>query len=97
MNIVIYTDGGELTAKVEPGLITIVARDDGPGIPDVERALTAGYSTAEDWVRELGFGAGMDLCNIKRCADEMSLESDVGTGTHLEARIKVPKGPHDTF
>ena len=97
MNVVIYTSGGELTAKVEPGLVTIVARDDGPGIPDVDQALTPGYSTAADWVRELGFGTGMGLCNIQRCADQMTLESDVGTGTHLEARIEVPKGPHDSF
>jgi CBS domain-containing protein/anti-sigma regulatory factor (Ser/Thr protein kinase) len=89
MNIVIYTDGGELTAKVEPGQITIEARDDGPGIVDIERALTPGYSTAEDWVRELGFGAGMGLCNIKQCADNTDIDSEVGKGTRLEARIAI--------
>jgi CBS domain-containing protein/anti-sigma regulatory factor (Ser/Thr protein kinase) len=89
MNIVIYTDGGELLAKVEPGLITIEASDKGPGIDDVELALTPGYSTAADWVRELGFGAGMGLCNIKECADEMDLDSAMGKGTRLEARIAV--------
>ena len=89
MNIVIYTDGGELLAKVEPGLITIEATDSGPGIPDVQLALTPGYSTATDMVRELGFGAGMGLCNIKNCADEMELDSTVGEGTHLKARIAV--------
>lgn len=89
MNIVIYTDGGELLAKVEPGLITIEATDSGPGIPDVQLALTPGYSTATDMVRELGFGAGMGLCNIKNCADEMQLDSTVGEGTHLKARIAV--------
>ncbi len=91
MNIVIYTDGGELLAKVQPGTITVEARDSGPGISDVERALTPGYSTAADWVRELGFGAGMGLCNIKRCADEMNLASVVGRGTRLEARIAVSR------
>ena len=89
MNIVIYTDGGELTAKVEPGQITIEARDDGPGIVDIEQALKPGYSTAADWVRELGFGAGMGLCNIKHCADQTSLDSRVGEGTRLEARIAL--------
>ena len=89
MNIVIFTDGGELLAKVEPGLITIEAKDDGPGITDVELALTPGYSTAADWVRELGFGAGMGLCNIKECADEMNLDSTVGKGTRLKARIVI--------
>ena len=93
MNIVIYTSGGEILARVEPGLITIEARDDGPGIPDIELALTPGYSTATDWVRELGFGAGMGLCNIKDCADEMSLDSTVGEGTRLEAKIAA-KGIH---
>lgn len=87
MNIVIYTDGGEIVARVEPGLISIEASDDGPGIPDVELALTPGYSTAADWVRELGFGAGMGLCNIKQCADEMNLDSVVGQGTRLEAKV----------
>ncbi len=89
MNIAIYTDGGQLTARVEPGLITIEAKDEGPGIADVELALTPGYSTAADWVRELGFGAGMGLCNIKQCADETNLESVVGQGTRLEARLAI--------
>jgi CBS domain-containing protein/anti-sigma regulatory factor (Ser/Thr protein kinase) len=89
MNIVIYTDGGRIMAKVEPGLITIEAKDNGPGIADVELALTPGYSTAADWVRELGFGAGMGLSNIKECADETCLDSVVGQGTRLEAKIVI--------
>ena len=89
INIVIYTDGGELVAKVGSDLITIEAKDNGPGIPDLQLALTPGYSTAEEWVRELGFGAGMGLCNIKACADEMDLDSVVGKGTRLEARIAI--------
>jgi CBS domain-containing protein/anti-sigma regulatory factor (Ser/Thr protein kinase) len=89
MNIVIYTDGGNIMAKVEPGLITIEAKDNGPGIADLELALTPGYSTAADWVRELGFGAGMGLCNIKECADETKLDSVVGKGTRLEAKIVI--------
>jgi CBS domain-containing protein/anti-sigma regulatory factor (Ser/Thr protein kinase) len=93
MNLVIYTDGGEILAKVEPGSITIEATDSGPGIPDVERALTPGYSTAADWVRELGFGAGMGLCNIKECADEMNLDSASGAGTRLEAIISAKVTP----
>jgi len=96
MNIVIYTDGGELTAKVEPGHIIVEASDHGPGIPDIELALTPGYSTAPEWVRELGFGAGMGLCNIKRCASEMSLASTVGEGTHLEATVLVGENSDDS-
>ncbi len=89
MNIVIYTQGGELIAKVESDLITIEANDNGPGIADVQQAFTPGYSTASDWVRELGFGAGMGLCNIKKCSDETNLESVVGKGTRLEAKIAI--------
>jgi CBS domain-containing protein/anti-sigma regulatory factor (Ser/Thr protein kinase) len=89
MNIVIYTDGGELIAQIESDMITLQAKDNGPGIADIQLAFTPGYSTASDWVRELGFGAGMGLCNIKECADETNLESVVGKGTRLEARIAV--------
>ena len=63
--------------------IVVEAIDSGPGIPDIEKAMQAGYSTAPDWVRELGFGAGMGLVNIKKCADEMELKSSVPEGTHL--------------
>lgn len=91
MNIVIYTEGGELVATIQPDEITIEARDNGPGIADVELALTPGYSTAADWVRELGFGAGMGLCNIKQCADKTTLDSVAGKGTRLEARIAVTR------
>jgi len=83
INLASYTQGGEIRAQVEKWGIVVEAVDNGPGIPDVERALQAGYSTAPDWVRELGFGAGMGLVNIKKCADEMTLKSSVPAGTHL--------------
>jgi len=89
MNIVIYTKGGEIKANVEPGQIVIEAIDDGPGIENIEKAFTPGYSTAEDWVRELGFGAGMGLCNIKQCADQTDMDSTVGKGTRLKAKILI--------
>lgn len=84
MNIVIFTPGGEIVAEIERDRIKVTAVDNGPGIPDIELAMTPGFSTAPDWVRELGFGAGMGLPNIKRCADEIRIESDVGKGTLLE-------------
>ncbi len=85
MNVVIHTDhGGEVVAEVQPDHIRIVAVDYGPGIPDIEMAMTAGYSTAPEWIRELGFGAGMGLSNMNRCADEMHLDSGAGRGTRLE-------------
>lgn len=87
MNVVIFTEGGEIVAKVEPEKILIEVTDSGPGIPDIEKALEPGYSTAADWVRELGFGAGMGLNNIQRCSDEMNLTSKVGKGTQLKIKI----------
>lgn len=83
INLASYTNGGEIRAQVEKWGIIVEAIDNGPGIPDVERALQPGYSTAPDWVRELGFGAGMGLVNMKKCADEMNLRSSVPDGTHL--------------
>ena len=87
INIVVYTEGGEIVVEVRPDRIKIEARDKGAGIPDIEQAMQPGFSTAPDWVREMGFGAGMGLPNIKSCADEMELESTVGVGTHLTIKI----------
>ena len=87
MNMVIFTPGGELVASVGPKKVTVDAIDRGPGIPDIELAMQPGYSTAPDWVRELGFGAGMGLPNIKTCSDEMKLESKVGEGTKLHFMV----------
>ncbi len=91
MNIVIFTDGGKITVKVDPEQILLEASDEGPGIPDIKKAMKPGFSTAPDWVRELGFGAGMGLCNIKNCSDKMKLESTVGKGTRIEVRIALDR------
>jgi anti-sigma regulatory factor (Ser/Thr protein kinase) len=88
MNLIIHADqGGELIAELRPERIRLTVVDRGPGIPDVEKALSPGFSTAPNWIRELGFGAGMGLDNIKRCADSMKLESKMGHGTRLEIII----------
>ncbi len=88
MNLIIHADqGGELIAELRPERIRLTVVDRGPGIPDLEKALSPGFSTAPNWIRELGFGAGMGLNNIKRCADSMKLESKVGHGTRLEIII----------
>jgi CBS domain-containing protein/anti-sigma regulatory factor (Ser/Thr protein kinase) len=92
MNIVIYTNGGQISADIEPDVIKLEAKDSGPGIPDIEQAMQPGFSTAQEWVRELGFGAGMGLPNIKKCADEMTLTSDVDRGTDLKVTIYTHKG-----
>ncbi|MCD4818769.1 MAG: CBS domain-containing protein [Candidatus Cloacimonetes bacterium] len=89
INIVAYTEGGKITAYLEPHQIRIVFTDKGPGIPDVEKAMISGFSTAPGWVRELGFGAGMGLPNIKKFTDEMTLTSSIEKGTHLETIIKL--------
>lgn len=89
MNLIFYAKGGQIAVEVTPGRIAIDVTDKGPGIPDVEKAMTPGYSTAPDWVRELGFGAGMGLDNIRRCSDEFDIKSEVGKGTHLKIRINT--------
>ena len=89
MNIIIFTDGGELVTTVEEDRIQVNATDRGPGIPDIEKAMQPGYSTAPDWVREMGFGAGMGLPNIKNCSDTMRIISEVGKGTSIEFVVKV--------
>ncbi len=88
MNLIIHTtNGGVIRVGIEPSDILIETFDDGPGIPDIQLAMTPGYSTAPEEVREMGFGAGMGLKNIERCADSMQLESIPGKGTHLTVRI----------
>ena len=91
MNVVIFARGGEIVVKVDPNQIRTKVEDSGPGIPDIEKAMQPGYSTAPDWVRELGFGAGMGLNNIKKCVDEMNITSTVGKGTHLEMYVAIKK------
>ncbi len=91
MNLIIHTtNGGILKLEVESYLITMSTTDDGPGIADIAQVLQPGYSTATEQVREMGFGAGMGLVNIKRCVDKMEIESTVGKGTKLIMRIHVP-------
>jgi CBS domain-containing protein/anti-sigma regulatory factor (Ser/Thr protein kinase) len=92
MNLIIYTDGGKIRVRVEPHEIAVRVDDSGPGIPDIEKALQPGYSTAPEWVRELGFGAGMGLDNIRKCASRMGLRSAVGKGTHLRIYISTEDG-----
>jgi CBS domain-containing protein/anti-sigma regulatory factor (Ser/Thr protein kinase) len=92
MNLVIYTKGGKIRARVEPHGIYVKVADSGPGIPDVQKVLQPGYSTAPEWVRNLGFGAGMGLNNIIKCATKMDLKSAVGRGTQLHIRIDTKDG-----
>ena len=89
INISIHSLGGYLALQVDQNSITITAVDYGPGIPDVEAAMKPGYTTASEQIRALGFGAGMGLANIKRCADHLEIESSMKTGTILKAVIHL--------
>jgi CBS domain-containing protein/anti-sigma regulatory factor (Ser/Thr protein kinase) len=85
MNLVIHTDvGGELIVEIRPDKLRVSAVDHGPGIDNLQQVLQPGYSTAPQWIRDMGFGAGMGLANIKRCSDMMTLLSEPGGGTRLE-------------
>lgn len=89
LNLVIHSDGGELIMDVDEGGVTLISKDIGPGIPDIQMAMREGYSTADEEARSLGFGAGMGLPNMKRNADGFSIESEVGKGTRIEMRFNL--------
>jgi len=89
MNVIFYTDGGSMEVNIKPNVLHIIVVDRGPGIPDIEKALEPGFSTASDWIRELGFGAGMGLNNIQNCADNMTINSVVDEGTKLDIIINL--------
>ena len=89
MNVALYADRGEVRLLVFPDEIRLEIEDRGQGIENIEMALQDGYSTATDEMRELGFGAGMGLPNIKRNSDEFSITSTVGEGTKLSVGINL--------
>jgi len=88
MNQVIHSDGGVMEFVISEGVIRITARDVGPGIENVEAAMTEGWSTANDWVRSLGFGAGLGLPNARRSSDEFEISSKTGAGTTVQALLR---------
>jgi Anti-sigma regulatory factor (Ser/Thr protein kinase) len=89
INMVIHAGGGVAEAEIEAGRIVMTLTDSGPGIPDIELAMTEGWSTASERYRELGFGAGMGLPNMKRNCDEFEIESEVGAGTRVRMVIHI--------
>lgn len=89
INMVIHANGGTITVEITPEKITMVLADAGPGIPDVDLAMRAGYSTAPDEVRSLGFGAGMGLPNMKKYSDEMEIETEIGVGTKITMVVNI--------
>ena len=89
INMVIHANGGSADVIVTADSIEIILADNGPGIPDIEMAMTEGFSTAPDNIRSLGFGAGMGLPNMKRYTDDMRIESELGKGTTIYMTVKV--------
>lgn len=89
INMVIHAEGGEICVDISPQQIRMVLDDKGPGIPDVELAMQAGWSTAPDEIRSLGFGAGMGLPNMKKYTDEMEIETEIGVGTTITMVVNV--------
>lgn len=87
INMVIHANGGTIDVEITPQEITMVLKDQGPGIPDVDLAMQAGYSTAPDNIRTLGFGAGMGLPNMKKYSNEMTIDTKVGVGTTVTMKV----------
>ena len=94
MNLVVHSSGGKMIFRMDENTINIRTIDNGPGIPDVDKALEVGFTTANDWIRSLGFGAGMGLPNVKRVADVFTLKSKVGQGT--EADLVIYRNPESS-
>jgi anti-sigma regulatory factor (Ser/Thr protein kinase) len=88
VNVVAHAWKGEMKVDISSEEIKVVMQDEGPGIDDIEQAMQEGYSTASDVVREMGFGAGMGLPNIKRNVDDLQIKSDPGSGTRMEFKIE---------
>ena len=91
MNVIIYAAAGRLSYTITPTYIEIKVEDMGPGIEDIEQAMQEGYSTAPEWVRAMGWGAGMGLPNMKKNSDTFKIDSVVGEGTSIEMVMNFPE------
>lgn len=89
LNAVIHANGGVAEVEIDSKKITIRVRDKGPGIPDIELAMQEGYSTAPDIIREMGFGAGMGLPNMKKYSDKLQIDTELGKGTTVTIEIHI--------
>lgn len=87
INMVIHAHGGTADVIVGENAIEIILADKGPGIPDINKAMQAGFSTASDNIRALGFGAGMGLPNMKKYTDYMQIDTEIGVGTTITMRV----------
>ena len=91
INMVIHANGGYIDVEITSEKIRMIHTDNGPGIKDIEKAMQEGYSTADSRVRELGFGAGMGLPNMKRYTDDMQITTQIGKGTVVDMTVIVNK------
>ena len=89
INMVIHANGGEIDAEIDDRGVTLVLKDQGPGIPDIEKAMQEGWSTASDEIRSQGFGAGMGLPNMEKYTDRLQIDTVLGVGTTLTMRIDL--------
>lgn len=89
INMVIHAYGGKIDVIISPDEIKMILKDSGPGIEDIELAMQAGYSTAPDNIRSLGFGAGMGLPNMKKYTDDLKIESVIGVGTTVTMKVRM--------
>jgi len=96
MNVVCYAYKGDFHFYLTPKRLYMIAEDEGPGIEDIELALKEGYSTASEEIREMGFGAGMGLPNIKKNVDKLKIDSEIGKGTRLEMVINLVSTDEDS-
>ena len=88
INMVIHAGGGEIDVEISPECISMVLTDHGPGIPDIKLAMQEGWSTAPDYIRQMGFGAGMGLPNMMKCSDKFDIQSKIGEGTSITMEFK---------
>jgi len=93
MNQVVHSVGGTMSYHIYPDRVEIVSQDRGPGIPDVEQALEIGYTTASEWIKSLGFGAGLGLPNVKRVSDDFFIHSITGIGTTVKSVVFLHPTP----
>jgi CBS domain-containing protein/anti-sigma regulatory factor (Ser/Thr protein kinase) len=96
INLAVHSDGGTLAFRVDEDEIQVVSKDQGPGIADVSLAMKEGWTTANEWVKAMGFGAGMGLPNAKRVADDFHIASALGVGTTVTVRLHLPKATPPT-
>lgn len=89
LNLIIHSLGGQLTMEMNPEHIVLISKDVGPGIADIDKAMQEGFSTASEEARDLGFGAGMGLPNMRRNADGFAIESQLGVGTTIQMEFRL--------